>query len=197
MLLAWFGPDIPPPEGRASRVTTANLRVNLVPSPEGDLPGESPAEIFQSTEMPGLSESVAAPPAVVPDVPPVSRSGISKEIVSAAPQGQQKPEELPSPEAIGAYRLNLARASRMFRDYPALARERNWEGVAVVVVTTVAGVGRPQVTLSQSSGFELLDARALSMVDQAVGIAALPDDLRGRQFALTLPIHFSLAAPND
>ena len=105
--------------------------------------------------------------------------------------------EAPTPEAIGEYRLNLARAAHGFRQYPPLARARGWEGVVVVVVTTVAGVGRPQVRLSQSSGVEALDDQALSMLEQAVFVAALPSGLRGRQFALTLPIHFSLDGDSD
>ena len=60
------------------------------------------------------------------------------------------------------------------------------------VVTTVAGVGVPQVKLSQSSGFEPLDQAALELLELAVQSAVLPETLRGRQFALTLPIHFRL-----
>jgi len=56
----------------------------------------------------------------------------------------------------------------------------------------VAGVPLPQVSLSQSSGFELLDQEALMLVAQAVTTAALPDSLRNRTFALTLPIHYRL-----
>ena len=64
--------------------------------------------------------------------------------------------------------------------------------MVVVVVTTVAGVGVPQVKLSQSSGFEPLDQAALELLELAVHSAVLPETLRGRQFALTLPIHFRL-----
>lgn len=97
-----------------------------------------------------------------------------------------------SPDGVRQYRLNLAREARRFKHFPPLARERGWEGVAVVVVSTVAGVPLPQVSLSQSSGFELLDQEALMLVAQAVTTAVLPDSLRNRTFALTLPIHYRL-----
>jgi protein TonB len=88
--------------------------------------------------------------------------------------------------------MNLAREARRFKDYPGMARVLGWEGVAVVVVNTGAGVAVPVVSLSQSSGFDALDQAALDLVGQAVGTAALPENLRGRQFALTLPIHYRL-----
>jgi outer membrane biosynthesis protein TonB len=50
----------------------------------------------------------------------------------------------------------------------------------------------PQVSLSQSSGFDLLDEEALLLVGQAVRRAALPEGLRGHNFALTLPIQYRI-----
>jgi hypothetical protein len=51
----------------------------------------------------------------------------------------------------------------------------------------------PQVKLSQSSGFEPLDQAALELAGACRAYSAvLPETLRSRQFALTLPIHFRL-----
>jgi protein TonB len=112
--------------------------------------------------------------------------------LAATPGAQPVPNAEASPDGVRQYRLNLAREARRFKHFPPLARERGWEGVAVVVVSTVAGVPLPQVSLSQSSGFELLDQEALMLVAQAVTTAVLPDSLRNRTFALTLPIHYRL-----
>jgi protein TonB len=97
-----------------------------------------------------------------------------------------------NPDAIRQYRLNLAREARQFKRYPPLARARGWQGDVVVVVNTVAGSTMPQVSLSQSSGFGLLDEEALQLVGQAVRRAALPEGLRGHNFALTLPIQYRI-----
>ncbi len=102
------------------------------------------------------------------------------------------PPDAPSADGLRQYRLNLAREARRFKRYPAQARERGWEGVVVVVVNTVAGADRPQVMLSQSSGFEILDQEALDLVTQAIRTALIPDSLHGRLFGLTLPIHYHL-----
>ena len=110
-----------------------------------------------------------------------------------APVAAVAQSEAVSLDGVRQYRLNLAREARQSKVYPGLARERGWEGVVVVVVTTVAGVALPQVTISQSSGIELLDRAATELVELAVQSARMPESLRGQQFALTLPIHYQLA----
>ena len=97
-----------------------------------------------------------------------------------------------SVDGVRQYRLNLAREARRFKDYPPGAWKRGWEVVVVVVVNTVDGVGVPVVSLSQSSGYDVLDQAALDLVGHSVGTATMPESLRGRQFALTLPIHYRL-----
>lgn len=97
-----------------------------------------------------------------------------------------------NPDGIRRYRLNLAREARKFKRFPELARRQGWEGEVSIVVTTIAGHVLPQVSLSQESGFPVLDAAALEMVRLAVPGAEVPESLRGQVFALTLPIRFSL-----
>ncbi len=88
-------------------------------------------------------------------------------------------------DGVRQYRLNLAREARQLKNYPDLARERGWEGVVAVVVTTVVGARGPQVSLSQSSGIDVLDKAATELMELAVQTASLPESLRGHQFALT------------
>jgi len=102
------------------------------------------------------------------------------------------PQNETSLDGVRQYRLNLAREARRFKRYPPLARQRGWEGVVIVLVSAVAGGPVPQVSLSQSSGYELLDQEALELVLQAVRVAAVPENLRHRQFGLALPIHYRL-----
>jgi len=198
ILLAGLGEPLPSSEGNAQLPLHNNLRANLVRSGIGDEKWVPSVETFPQAAERQRKDSVSPDSAFTPDIGSPGTPDLPVQAGSAAaPVGKEVQEDLPSPEAIGEYRLNLARASRLFREYPALARERGWEGEVVVVVATVAGVGRPRVSLSRSSGFELLDTQALAMVDQAVGIAVLPSTLKWRQFALTLPIHFNLNVPKD
>jgi protein TonB len=135
---------------------------------------------------------VFSPSTATDDIAVIEKTSGRTGDLAATPSAPPVPSEEVSPDGVRQYRLNLAREARRFKHFPPLARERGWEGVAVVVVSTVAGVPLPQVSLSQSSGFELLDQEALMLVAQAVTTAVLPDSLRNRTFALTLPIHYRL-----
>ncbi|UCV19717.1 energy transducer TonB [Ferribacterium limneticum] len=97
-----------------------------------------------------------------------------------------------SVEEIGRYRLNVARSARQFKVYPPLAREKGWEGVVQVSVSMPTGQGTPMVSLVNSSGYELLDSQALEMVTQAVNLAVLPEGMRGRRMAISLPVEYRL-----
>ena len=133
------------------------------------------------------SRSTATGSAAVADNAPVAPARTSGSGGEAAVRLDEA-----SPDGIRQYRLNLAREARRFKSYPGVARERGWEGDVVVVVNTVAGAQLPQVALGQSSGRALLDEEAVNLVEQAVRSATIPDSLRGRSFALTLPIQFRL-----
>ena len=145
------------------------------------VPVENKALAPESAAAPVLS---AAALASVPQQPSTGQTieTAGKEVVKA---------EI-SPDGIRQYGLNLAREARNYRRFPVLARQRGLEGEVSVVVGTVAGVAVPQVSLSQGSGIDVLDNAALEMVRLAVGSALLPESLRGREFALTLPIRFKL-----
>lgn len=117
------------------------------------------------------------------------RSGAQEGAVSAPKPAEPIPV---SQDGLREYRLNLGREARRYKRYPAMARERGLQGVVVIVVSTTAGIAVPQVSLSHSSGHSVLDAQALEMAVLAVRFANLPESLRGRDFALDLPIRFSL-----
>lgn len=90
------------------------------------------------------------------------------------------------------YRLSLAVAARRFKRYPALARERGWEGAVEIVLRGDALMPVPEVVLANSSGRGILDEQALEMVRRAAQVTMVPDGLRGREFRVSLPVRFSL-----
>lgn len=98
-----------------------------------------------------------------------------------------------SEEALGRYRLNLARSARQFKTYPSLARENGWEGVVVVSIVIPIGLSLPTVSIGRSSGHAVLDRQALEMVEQAVNLAVVPDDVLGRGMNISLPVEYRLA----
>lgn len=105
-----------------------------------------------------------------------------------------QPAEPASPDADGlrAYRIVLAREARVHRHYPPLARERGWTGTAEVSVDVSREGQARQVLLARSSGHDILDREAVSMIARAAASAALPDSLRGHAFTVRLPVVFDL-----
>jgi protein TonB len=132
-----------------------------------------------------MPEAAAGPPAAV--VVTTATSGESQ-----SGEARVKTVESISQDGLREYRLNLSREARRYKRYPALARQRGLEGVVVIVVSTSAGFSVPQVNLSRSSGQEVLDQQAMEMLSLAVRAANMPDSLQGKDFAIDLPIYFSL-----
>lgn len=97
-----------------------------------------------------------------------------------------------SADDLRSYRMSLALAAKRFKRYPALARERGWEGTAEVALEVRALLPVPAVTLVKSSGHDLLDEQAVAMMAQAAGSIFLPESLKGRDFRIVLPVKFGL-----
>jgi len=96
-----------------------------------------------------------------------------------------------SADGLRQYRQALAREARRHRQYPLLARSRGWEGTVEVRVQVSDGRG-PVIALARSSGYRLLDERALEMMAQAILVAVLPESLRGQSFSVPVPVQFVL-----
>ena len=188
--------------------TIAKIEALLSPAGQAEVPSANQAEAkSQPNALPHLQVPLSSPTHAVHAGMPSARvvantlTPESEKPLVAERSGSQEgaiPAPMPaellpvSHDGLREYRLNLGREARRYKRYPAVARERGLEGVVVVVVSTTAGISVPQVSLSHSSGYSVLDAQALEMAVLAVGSANLPESLRGRDFALDLPIRFSL-----
>jgi protein TonB len=106
------------------------------------------------------------------------------------PVVQPQPVREFDPKLLATYRLEIIQLARQFKRYPPLARENNWEGRAEVRLSFAPGGRRPSVDLLKSSGYPILDRQAIDTMSKAV--VPLPEALRGRQFALDVPVIFNL-----
>ena len=115
--------------------------------------------------------------------------------VAGGPGGSLMTEANTSGEAMDGlrgYRLALATQARRFKRYPAQAMASGWVGSAEIRVE-VGSDGRPQAaTVARSSGHEALDRAALTMIEAGALRARLPESLRGKAFAVVLPVVFNL-----
>ena len=95
-------------------------------------------------------------------------------------------------DGLRGYRLAIATQARRFKRYPAQAMASGWAGSAEIRVE-VGSDGRPRTTtVARSSGHEPLDRAALTMIEAGALRARLPESLRGKAFAVVLPVVFNL-----
>ncbi len=95
-------------------------------------------------------------------------------------------------DGLRGYRFAVAAQAGRFKRYPAQAMASGWAGTADIRVE-VGRDGRPRAaTVVRSSGHEMLDRAALSMIDAGALRAHLPESLRGKAFAVVLPVVFNL-----
>ena len=95
-------------------------------------------------------------------------------------------------DGLRGYRLAIATQARRFKRYPAQAMASGWAGSAEIRVE-VDSDGRPRATtITRSSGHEALDRAALTMIEAGALRARLPESLRGKAFAVVLPVVFNL-----
>lgn len=95
-------------------------------------------------------------------------------------------------EGVRTYRLALAREARRYKRFPQEAIDAGWQGTAEVLVEVAAGGVAETPRLARSSGHAALDEAALLMLRQALPATPLPPTLRGRAFAVNLPVVFEL-----
>jgi len=143
-----------------------------------------------SSVFPEFSRSTVATdlPARAESSQPVPQAR-AKEIASLRPD---ELKETSNADGVGESWLSLAREALRFKRYPAIAREESWAGVVVLTIHAAAGAAVPAVSISQSSGHQVLDAQAVEMMENASRLALMPERLRGKQFAISLPIHYRL-----
>jgi protein TonB len=98
-------------------------------------------------------------------------------------------------DALANYALilqrELARVVRPDLDYPRIARQKGWQGRAVISFQFDASGKLVEAAISKGSGYEILDERALGLV-RRMKIPQVPAGLRARSFTTHVPVQFTL-----
>ena len=187
---------------------------------ERPAPPASPRQAPRKAEAPRATAAPAAamrevaipPPVAVPPAVPASDAGlapmarpevaaastaaappaVSAPAVPAAPSAAATPRGEAEPGTLRQYQLAIVVAARKFKRYPLVARDNNWEGKAEVRLVIGASGTIVSLQVKKSSGHEVLDKVALDMVARAMPLTPIPPALRGREFAIEVPVVFSL-----
>jgi len=163
---------VPPP--------TVEPRREITPEPA---PTPAPVQEVRPEPPPPVqarSEPQIAPPPVAPQA--------ERE---PAPAVRQTPA-VPDTGAVKAYGETLARAFDKKKSYPRLARLRNQQGTTQLRLRIGPDGKLHDLSVARSSGFDVLDAAAVHMVQDSLPLPEPPAMLRDRELTLTVPIVFKL-----
>ncbi len=90
------------------------------------------------------------------------------------------------------YQQSLLRHLAHHKRYPALARQKHREGVALIRFTMDRTGNVLSVVLSKSSGAAMLDEESVALLKRATPLPAPPPEVRGDPIDLVVPVEFSL-----
>ena len=195
LLQATLRPPPPAPATPASPPPPAE-GATPVPAPRPPALATKTLDLPRPTAVPpalAIATDPAPPPALVPAPP--APAAVAHAPAAGSPSGALLTQANASGEALDGlrgYRLSVASEARRFKRYPPQAMAAGWAGTAEVRLE-VGSDGRPRAaTVGRSSGHEPLDRAALTMIDAGALRARLPESLRGRNFAVVLPVVFNL-----
>lgn len=169
---------------KSADVPSARLR-------ESDAPARRPASALPAEDAFPLTAE-AAPGSADSLVPASAAVASADSLAVRAPPSVSPPAAAHAARVAGEreYRLGLAVQARRFKRYPPRAMADGIGGTAEVRVAMAAAAPAADVQLLRSSGDASLDAAALEMFTRAAARTALPESLRGHDFAVSLPIVF-------
>ena len=128
--------------------------------------------------------TTVAQPAPKEEAPPAPAEVVSK-IPNVVPQEQVT-------QSIESYSSVLANAIAKYKQYPKIAQMRGWQGTVIADLEIDSKGSVISVKIKKSSTYEILDNEALEMIKKASPFPAPPDNLRGKNFNVLVPISFKL-----
>jgi protein TonB len=129
---------------------------------------------------------VVPPPVSAPVAPPPVSAPV------AAPRAEPGRNAAQEEQLKAAYGQSISKEIKRHLKYPPLAQRRGWQGTAEVLLRLTADGKVDGISIGKSSGQKVLDDEALNMVRRALPLPQAPQDLRGRELTVTVPIVFKL-----
>jgi periplasmic protein TonB len=149
-----------------------------------------PAQPIVVPQRPAQPEpQVTAPPRVEPPPQPQVEAPPP---APAPPRVQAPPASVLDSGVLREYGAVVSSAVAKKKIYPRMAMLRRWQGTAELKLQIAADGNLKALSVVHSSGFEVLDDQAMKMVKDAMPLPNLPDALRGREFAIDIPVAFRL-----
>jgi protein TonB len=186
---------VPKPEPRPE--ARIEPKIEIEPEPRIE-PRPEPPPVAQ-VEPPPVP---VAQPRIEPVTPPVAAATVQPAPVAAPvpPPAPPQPVALKTEPSVSPlepgllliFGQSISKEIKRHQKYPPLAQRRGWEGTAEVLLQIAADGKVTSITLGKSSGRSVLDEEALNMVRRASPLPQAPQNLRGRELTVTVPIVFKL-----
>jgi periplasmic protein TonB len=203
-------PTTPPPPPIAQ--TAPESPPANQPSPPATEQPQAPEVAPPKPQDPAPAKTFAEPKPPLRHIPP--KRPVHKAMVEhqpSKPVEQHEPEQAPAPSppdrtappAAAApatpasnvqpnWRSSLIGRLQQAKRYPAAARARDEQGVAIITFTMDRQGHVLSVALTRSSGSTALDEEAVALIHRAEPLPALPSEMHGDTITLTAPISFVL-----
>ena len=187
-------PVEPPPPPVVKPVDPPPVRELVVPQLRPEPPVQKQEQRPLPPEPAPPSEPrIESPPQ--PAVQPRVETVPERRVEPAAPPARVETPPPPAAVDSGAMKGYANLLSQMIaqkKSYPRLARMRHWEGVTELRLQIGADGKLKELSIIHSSGFSVLDEHALRMVQESQPLPEAPAALRGRDFAINVPVVFRL-----
>jgi len=182
---------VPKPEPRPEARIEPEIEIEPEPTIE---PRPEPPPVAQVEPPPVAVAQPRIEPVTLPVQPPTP---VAAPVPPPAPPQPVALKAEPSvspvePHLLLIFGQSISREIKRYQKYPPLAQRRGWEGTAEVLLQIAADGKVTSITLGKSSGRSVLDEEALNMVRRASPLPQAPQNLRGRELTVTVPIVFKL-----
>lgn len=136
-----------------------------------------------------VEPSIAAPPVV--RAAPATASTVQPPLAVAPPI--KAVDESRNRTPVERYQQIISARIKQYEEYPPVAKKQRWEGTTVVWVRLAPDGNVTNLSVAETSGYEILDEAAFKMIQKASPLPAPPESLRGREVTVPVPIVFRLA----
>jgi len=178
-------PSLQVPAKPSPRAKSAAPKRLAQPAPTPQPLAESAVE--QAPVAEAQVESASPQPPALPAEARAAQAPSSNAIAGAQAAGAPPAED---PGSLEQYRLQLIDVARKYRHYPLSARRNDWRGVVALRVVVAPGGGVASLTVTRTSGHEVLDRQAQEMFRSAAADVPVPPVLRGKQFAVDVAVDY-------
>lgn len=151
-----------------------------IPVPNDYIVPESPPQ----ETLPGETATTTA---AAPSASPATTSSITSEAVASNSTSTWDDSEL-----WDDYGSSLQKLIDGYKQYPAIAVRRGWQGLAKILVRFSPEGKAIIVLIEKSTGQKVLDDKALEMVKKGINDLPVPNKFRGREFRVSIPVSFKL-----